>query len=677
MNHLIAGAGVVNQTPLDWTGNRDRLISTIQQARSQGVQALCLPELAISGYGCEDMFHAPWVWRRCWQSLKEIIPHCQGLITGLGLPVSVDNRLYNAIAVVVDAECVGFVAKQKLAGDGIHYEPRWFKPWDSGQHIFINTDLGKLPFGDVCFDIAGLRLGFEICEDSWVADRPGIRLMERGADLIFNPSASHFSFGKRHIRQRFVLEGSRAFGVGYVYANLLGNEAGRAIYDGSSMIASEGRLLAEGSRFSFRDTGLICHEINLQINRGLRSRIFSNQKRAGISNNDCGFIHHVEILPETLEQPVINQATRSGSDPVSASEWEDRKSSKHEEFTRAVALGLMDYMRKTSSRGFVLSLSGGADSAAVACLVGGMVQLGINELGSQTFMERCRFPEAQMVEILQTAPSQHIQQIIKRLLTTLYQGTENSSQTTRNAAKAVAEGLGAEYLSTEIQEIVQQYHRMVSGAIGRDLSWEQDDIALQNIQARVRSPGVWMIANIKGGLLLSTSNRSEAAVGYATMDGDTSGGLSPIAGIDKAYLREWLKWMEETGPECLQPLPFLRWVNEQSPTAELRPQERHQTDEEDLMPYPVLNRIESLALRDLLPPEECLDILISEMPSVEPGQLKGYVQRFFSLWCRNQWKRERYAPSFHLDDRNLDPRTWCRFPILNSGFKEEIQNLPS
>ena len=82
---------------------------------------------------------------------------------------------------------------------------------------------------------------------------------------------------------------------------------------------------------------------------------------------------------------------------------------------------------------------------------------------------------------------------------------------------------------------------MVSGAIGRPLTWEQDDIALQNIQARVRSPGVWLLANLRGALLLSTSNRSEAAVGYATMDGDTSGGLSPIAGIDKAYLRRWLR----------------------------------------------------------------------------------------------------------------------------------------
>src|SRR5205085_1442418 len=118
-----------------------------------------------------------------------------------------------------------------------------------------------------------------------------------------------------------------------------------------------------------------------------------------------------------------------------------------------------------------------------------------------------------------------------------------------------------------------------------------DDIALQNIQARVRSPGIWMLANIAGALLLTTSNRSEAAVGYATMDGDTSGGLSPVAGIDKAFLREWLAWMEVAGPLGTQPLPILGLVNRQQPTAELRPATEAQTDEKDLMPYPVLDAI--------------------------------------------------------------------------------------
>src|SRR5690606_7424638 len=122
-------------------------------------------------------------------------------------------------------------------------------------------------------------------------------------------------------------------------------------------------------------------------------------------------------------------------------------------------------------------------------------------------------------------------EVVELLLSCVYQGTRNSSDTTRNAAQEVTEALGAKFYEFDVDGLVHDYVNMVSNAVGRELTWERDDIALQNIQARVRSPGVWLLANLSGSLLLATSNRSEAAVGYATMDGDTSGGLSPIAGI--------------------------------------------------------------------------------------------------------------------------------------------------
>ena len=93
---------------------------------------------------------------------------------------------------------------------------------------------------------------------------------------------------------------------------------------------------------------------------------------------------------------------------------------------------------------------------------------------------------------------------------------------------------------------------------------------LQNVQARARVPGIWLVANLRGAILLATSNRSEAAVGYATMDGDTAGGVSPLAGIDKAFLRTWLRWMEQEGPAGLHPFACLAPVNALAPTAELR-----------------------------------------------------------------------------------------------------------
>jgi NAD+ synthase (glutamine-hydrolysing) len=164
------------------------------------------------------------------------------------------------------------------------------------------------------------------------------------------------------------------------------------------------------------------------------------------------------------------------------------------------------------------------------------------------------------------------------------------------------------------------------------------------------------------------------------MDGDTAGGLAPLGGIDKTYLRRWLAWMETTGPVGSEPVGALGLINAQQPTAELRPPDhegRHQTDEADLMPYDLLEAVEDSAIRDKHTPIEVLQELLPRYPEQTPLQLATWIERFFRLWCRNQWKRERIAPSFHLDDRNVDPRSWCRFPILSGNFERELAELRS
>jgi NAD+ synthase (glutamine-hydrolysing) len=153
------------------------------------------------------------------------------------------------------------------------------------------------------------------------------------------------------------------------------------------------------------------------------------------------------------------------------------------------------------------------------------------------------------------------------------------------------------------------------------------------------------------------------------MDGDTSGSISPIAGVDKHFVREWLIWAEKNLDR-----PGLSAVNSLTPTAELRPLERTQTDEKDLMPYSVIVEIERLAIRDKRSPMDIFLLLKDEL-NLEDDVLKEYIKKFFRLWSRNQWKRERLAPSFHLDEFNVDPKTWYRFPILSGGFAEELEQL--
>ena len=656
MRPLRLGAAILNQTPLDWTGNTERILDAIERARAEDVSVLCLPELCITGYGCEDMFLSPAVWKQSWQMLERIIPATKGMIVAVGLPLYVTNGVYNTACVVVDGRIAGFVPKQHLAGDGLHYEPRWFRAWPENVVSEYCNGTNTWPIGDLLFEIDGVRVGFEICEDAWVAGRPGNRMAECGVDIILNPSASHFAFGKHEIRRRFVLEGARSFGVSYVYANLVGNEAGRAIYDGGALIAASGDLLASGPRFEFQEVDVVVANVDVDLTRSRRASVHS------LSANVSDDLHdRVARIPGRLKSPPHSAVTEPQA---------THQVTEQDEFTMAIALALFDYLRKSRSQGFVVSMSGGADSSATASLIRCMVERGVASLGMGGFSKALDYLTGE-------AGPDSVDGWMQRLFTGVYQATRNSSETTRTAARSLTQALGGVWYDLDIDAIVESYRSTIEAAIGRSLTWQTDDITLQNIQARTRSPSIWMFANLQNALLLSTSNRSEAAVGYATMDGDTSGGLSPIAGIDKAFLREWLLQMELTGAGGCMPVPVLSQVNAQQPTAELRPATDHQTDEDDLMPYPLLDEIEGLAIRDKLSPGEVFDVLSVGRTNSSCNELRQAIVRFFRLWCRNQWKRERYAPSFHVDDKNLDPKTWCRFPILSGGFHEELQRLES
>jgi len=657
MQLVKVAAATLNQTPLDWDGNEGRIRRVISRARQEGVSVLCLPELCITGYGCEDAFLSPAVRATALSVLEALRPETSGLIVCLGLPLQHHKGVFNVCALLADGKLWGFVAKRALAGDGIHYEPRWFKPWPAGARTTTSVLGSEVPLGDVHFDCGGVRIGFEICEDAWVAERRGAELSLAGVDLILNPSASHFAFGKHAVRRRLVLEGSRAFGVTYLYANLLGNEAGRAIYDGDALIATDGTLLAEAPRFGFEESELTSAVIDVELSRA----------RQGWRS---GFSPSVTDEPGGVAVPFSfpKQAPTAPPPDLGRSAWESGGYVKEEEFARALALGLFDYLRKSHSRGFVVSLSGGADSSAVASACAFMVALAVKDLGLLGLQRVLSYVPG-------VSSASDAREVVRAVLTTVYQATKHSSDLTRSAARDVADALGSRHIELDVDVQVEGYVSMIEGALGRKLDWKTDDIALQNIQARARAPSVWLLANIGQALLLSTSNRSEAAVGYATMDGDTAGGLSPIAGIDKAYLRRWLVWLEKTGPLGVGPIPALSAVNIQAPTAELRPPSEHQTDEADLMPYDLLDAIERAAIRDKRGPLEVYELMSALFPQHAPAALVGWVERFFRLFTRNQWKRERYAPSFHVDDENLDPKTWCRFPILSGGFERELAQL--
>ena len=693
-NYTRIGTAALRQIPFDFKGNVSRILTAIERGLDAHINILLMPELALTGYGCEDNFSYQEFNQAAEAALNDVLAgyqslahereHAGNMLIAMGMPVMFPGgQVYNTTAFISADGLHGFACKQYLARNGLHYEPRWFEAWPRGR--VVNHPTFNVPFGDVVVNAGGLRIGVETCEDAWVANRPGRDLYHRNVDVLLNPSASHFAVGKNFIREQFIKEGSRAFGVVYAYANLAGTENGTSIFDGGSLIASEGKIVSRGDRFNVRDVVMNQTLVNVSANRV--SRVISSET---IDIDDTNVVD-VELSLTLPNDAVL--AARSNDRVDSAKDelpvfW-DALSGDDYAFTEicyALGNGLWDWTTRTHTDGYVVSLSGGADSALVAASVYVSHFVALEQLGVHDYL--ATLPKGLAAKIDAIAPGEDKivwlkEKAMPKVLMCLYQGTDNSSETTFNAAKYLAEEIGATFHSWNIEPVVQQYHSLVNGLYpDRPLSWKTDDIAMQNIQARSRSPGVWMLANRENKLLIATSNLSESALGYATMDGDTSGVISVIAGINKTTIRKVNRWLEEVGlplsvdgKSARHQLKEMHRVNVQQPTAELRPEE--QTDEADLMPYVVCDFIMDCYLaRQMWPKSILVELMLNGFDKEhDMRQLAAYVERWFRLFCRNPWKRYGTRAGFHIEQVSLDPKTFHRFPLLNNGFSEQLQQM--
>lgn len=444
-----------------------------------------------------------------------------------------------------------------------------------------------------------------------------IPLLE-GTDLVVSPAVERFELDGRSRREVQIAALSLVLKTTVISTSLLGCEGGSNIYDGLALVAENGNLIAASDSLSFA-----------------RSRLFTADE--GLKR----------ALPE------------------------------YDTAVRAVALGLYDWMLKTHAHGYALSLSGGADSGLCATASCYGLIAALSEQGFDTFkaqLEGVGFN----VPAFSGDPESYIKkEIMPQALITVYQGSDVSGSVTRTAAKEVATGLGATHYEWSISKLVSDYTAVINSTTpDTPLTWEHDDLTLQNIQARCRAPGIWMIANRYNKLLLTTCNASEDAVGYCTMDGDTAGGLAPIGDLSKSRILKINRYIADEGlivnENVKLHLPQMSYIAAQAPTAELKP---GQTDERDLMPYVVLDRIHELQQGALFAPKRILDTLESEFKEFSRDDLKLFVQRYYTRLATAQWKRERGANTFHIEKNDLNAKTGFVFPILNDGFKGLLKGL--
>lgn len=662
----------INQTVGDWVGNASRIRGAIDEARQRGARLLILPEMCVSGYSLGDRLLMSGTLRRSWQVLEELLPHTHGMVVVVGLPIQHRDVIYNAAAVIADGRVWGLVPKENLATGDVQYENRWFSGWPRVRVEDFETPSGELlPIGGLVFDAPGVgRFAIEICEDGWKGIRPGSVYALAGAHIIANPSASWFVLGKHRTRRAMVEQISREDHCVYVYTSLLGCDATRLVFDGSVFVAQDGAILEEADRFVFHQDFVVADRV-VDLAGLARVRMEEGswrQQAEALQRGDYGPMPRVVTIAGDYTTDKAPPAVRpywipaDPPEPDPSLSWLFRRGLvpqaispqdlSHLELELALAMGLREYVKKCGIRGFALALSGGRDSSMVAILVA----------------RAYRYDQPDLSEADWKA-------YVSQRFVTAYMGTENSGTTTRNAARALAAQLGARHYESNIQPALDTHLAVFKDLSGVGLSWSDPahDIPLQNVQARLRGGLIWTLANIHNFLLLTTSNKSEAAVGYCTMDGDTAGGLSPITDVPKSLVMAWVDWATR-----FHGLQSLDLVTQVPATAELRPPDRKQTDEDDLMPFPILDQ---LMYHVVQLGQEPVDVFRTLWPSLgahyggDPKAFGIHIRKFFRMLCQAQWKRERFAISFRVTAFDLDPKTGFRFPPVQAPFTVELAEL--
>lgn len=650
----------LNQWALDFEGNLQRIIHSIQIARDAGARYRLGPELEITGYGCEDAFLEGDTIRHAWECLAELLDGdlTDGILCDVGMPVLHKSVRYNVRALLLNGRILLLRPKMILADDGNYREPRWFAAWQRPRTIedhplprMIRAVTGQetVPFGDGAIATRDTVLASETCEELFAPSSPHTYLGLDGVEIVANGSGSHHELRKLRRRVDLIRNASEKGGGVYVYANQQGCDGGRLYFDGCALIAVNGEVVAQGSQFSPRDVEVITATVDLEEVRSYRAAIGSRQVQASAA----------PAVPRVVVDFDLTHAPdRAPSPPIDV-----HYHTPEEEIAFGPACWLWDYLRRSGLAGFFLPLSGGADSSSVAAQVGVMCQMVAAE--AQAGNEEVIADARRIVGDDDYVPSDPAE-FAGRILYTCYMGTENSSPETRRRAKALAGQIGAHHLDVNVDAAVSAITNVFVRLTGKTPRFSvhggspAENLALQNIQARLRMLLAYFFAQLlpwvhgrRGFLLvLATGNVDEALRGYLTKYDNSSGDINPIGGVSKVDLRRFLRWAAAN-----RGYTALSDVVDAPPSAELEPiTETHaQRDEVDMgMTYEELSRFGRLRKVHRCGPLSMFEKLVLEWDHLPPREVAEKVKRFFTTYAVNRHKATVLTPAYHAESYSPD-----------------------
>ncbi len=512
----------------DVSYNKESIVGYIHKAEEQGVRLLVFPELVITAYTCQDLFHQTLLIDNAMKALDEIAHETKGksMMVVVGTPYRVDHKLYNCAAVLHDGRILALIPKKNLPNYSEFYERRWFTPGvGKVRHITHRSQATgesyDIPFGMNILlsaeDCPDFVLACEICEDIWVPDPPSTKHVLAGATVIANTSASDETVGKDSYRRELIRSASARLVAAYVYTNAGDGESSTdLVFGGQDIIAENGTILKEGKRFA---TGLYVADIDLERIRQERERMTTfpgvdPEHRENYEIVTFRFDREIAGLVTAVDRDVLERDAASlcrfvDPKPFVPGNILERNQRCDEIFT-IQALGLKKRLEHIGCKSAVIGISGGLDST---------------------------------LALLVTARAFDMLGIPRENITSVTMPAFGTTDRTYHNAVTLTERLHATLREVNIKAAVMQHFR----DIGHDP--EDHSVTYENSQARERTQILMDIANQTNGIVIGTGDLSELALGWATYNGDHMSMYAVNVGVPKTLVRYLVKYVADTSED--------------------------------------------------------------------------------------------------------------------------------
>jgi len=575
----------MNPTVGDLDGNVRRIIGWLREAKKATPDLVAFPELAITGYPPEDLLLKPQFVADNRRALNEVIRACRDCVAVVGYvgqgPLT--GLRQGAAAVLPAGRHELYNAAAVIADRKLAMTyAKWYLP---NYGVFDESRYFNPGCRLPLVTVKGTVVGVNICEDIWLPEGPTRGQANAGAEVIVNINASPFHVGKSRSREEMLATRARDNRVILTYTNTAGGQD-ELIFDGHSVVMDyTGEVIARAKGF---EEDLLVVDLNVEAVARARA---AEGRKAGLSRKGASPIDRIVLKggPTTRRARLV-PSTEMLADPL-------------DEVYRALTLGVRDYVTKNGFKQVVIGLSGGIDSALTAVIA-------VDALGADNVLG-------------------------------VFMPSPYTSRESRKDTQELARRLGIELKTLPITPPFKSYLQTLKPAF----AGTNVDTTEENLQARIRGNLLMALSNKFGHLVLTTGNKSEMSVGYATLYGDMAGGFAVIKDVPKTMVYELARRrngvLSEVIPKC---------ILDRAPTAELRP---HQKDEDSLPPYPVLDPILKAYVED--------DRSVEEM--VEMGFDRKTVLRVVGLVDRSEYKRRQAPVGIKITHRGLGKDR--RMPITN------------